>query len=83
MSLVLAPSIKGCLGCAAVQVLFWDVKQQQGARSALGPFTPAGPDGLFRPLQAGAAAVNGMATLGGALVTGHEDGNLCIFQLRQ
>lgn len=62
-----------------MQVLFWDLGQQQGARIAAGVGTPPGPDGVYKPLIAGAAAVNALAQLDGCLVTGHEDGALRMF----
>lgn len=65
-----------------VQVLFWDLGQQQGARIAMLGAVAPGPDGMYRHLQAGSTAVNALAELGGSLLTGHEDGVLCIFSGR-
>ena len=60
------------------QVCVWDLRQTQGARVASGAWVPPGPDGLYAPLQASGAAVNALAACGGQLVTGHEDGCLCV-----
>ena len=62
-----------------VQVLFWDLGQQQGARTTMLGASAPGPDGMYRHLQTGSTAVNALAELGGSLLTGHEDGALCIF----
>ena len=62
-----------------LQVCFWDLAAAQGARSATGSGVPPGPDGLFRPLRARGKAVNALAVCGSMLVTGHEDGALCLF----
>ncbi len=62
-----------------MQVLFWDLGQQQGARTKLLGASAPGPDGMYRHLQASSTAVNALAELGSSLLTGHEDGALCVF----
>ena len=66
-----------------LQVLVWDLKQQQGARGASGDGAAPGPDGLYSPLCAGESAVNSICFLADTgsqyLAAGLESGYLSLF----
>ena len=64
-----------------LQVLMWDLKQQQGARGAWGDGVPPGPDGLYVPLTVGDSSVNSLCFCGDILSAGLESGQLCLFAI--
>ena len=70
-------------GKLCLQVLMWDLKQQQGARGASGDGAAPGPDGLYAPLRAGDSAVNSICYLPDTgsqfLAAGLESGHLSLF----
>ena len=66
-----------------LQVLVWDLKQQQGARASSGEGAAPGPDGLYAPLCAGTSAVNSvcLSTDTQCAVVGLESGHLSLFAI--
>ena len=80
---ILIGNMRAQIGALCVQVLMWDLKQQQGARGASGDGAAPGPDGLYAPLRAGESAVNSVCLLsdndGQCLAAGLESGHLSLF----